>query len=187
MSIIRQLPDNSRIRFPQTRFSANFNIGTGVYDFNVIGNVSQTILDPLQKNSLYLIERFEFRSSLPEGDWLESQLAFTQWPFFRIFLSDTLAINLYAEPVRCMLHRFNVEHLMYFKPSRQGQTLRATFRGQVGQIPVTVGKLFLDGIVTWNIYQIWDKQWIQQFEDRQRAKLDQMRTGLPPTTPAEPA
>ena len=160
MSITVKIPDNSRVRYPVAKFDGNFSVGQ--YDFNNATNENVPILE-MNKESIYLLERINFSAELDEGIWLKSQDVLDNYPNFRLDFEKSLSSSIYPEPVRCLNYLDNAEQLLYFQSRKAGDRLRITFRGIINQVPETVGLVSVSTQVSFTIYQIDDKNWINWF------------------------
>ena len=99
MAVIVKIPEGSRSRKPQARFSAPF--GGGFYDFTISANADIYIMN-LDPESIYLISARNFGANIDEGVWLEGQLTQADFPRFILTRKLTPKISIYPEPERCL-------------------------------------------------------------------------------------
>lgn len=160
MSIAVKIPDNARVRYPVSKFTGSLVLGK--YDFSVPANENIVLLE-MNKESIYLLERINFSAQLNEGVWLKSQDTIANYPNFRLDFEKSLSASIYPEPVRCLNYLDNAEQLLYFQSRKAGDKLRITFTGKVNQVAETVGDAEISTQVSFTIYQIDDKNWINWF------------------------
>lgn len=168
MSIVTSIPpQTSRVRFPVARFTGALVAGN--YDFDVIGNQDVQLM-ATEKESVYLVERFNFSAAIDEGAWLESQLTLAQFPRFSLNFQMHPG-QIYPEPIRALNYLDNAEHQIYFRSRNRNDNLRITFRGQVQQVARTVGINPLIVQVSFTIYQINSRAWIEWFDRKSEENL----------------
>ncbi len=161
MSLIVQLPPGTQFYQPVVRFTAAFGVPlVGGYDWNVAGNTDVTIMT-IQKNHLYLIERYSFSADIAEGSFLDN-----------IVTVPTLAVRLpsenrliYPNPIPLVNYIDGLETLIYAYGD-QKQNLAGTFRGQLAQGAALVTVAAVVAQVQFNIYEIKNVDWIDNFLGR---------------------
>ena len=168
MSILAKIPRDSRVRYPVQRFQAAFALG--VYDFSIVaGNQNQVLINPMQQNTVYLIERINFYASVPEGAWLEAQPALANFPSFRLSFLNSPSDSIYPEPIRCVNYVDNSEQLIWYYSTREAEQLLISFGGQVNQPASMVGIPTVFSQVNFTMYQIQNQDWVKAFN---RGEID---------------
>lgn len=161
MSIILQLPPGTQFYQPIAVFTGTFGTPTpGRYDFNVVGNTGVT-LQPMKKQFLYLLERYSFSASVPEGDFFQATKGGVV-PTLQLRIPTQKDRMIYPTPIPMINYVDGLEALMYAY-AEQDQDLEATFRGQLSQPMGMVGTLTVDVQVQFNIYEVKNKDWIEHF------------------------
>ncbi len=158
MSLIVQLPPGTQFYQPVVRFTATFNAPlVGGYDFNVPGNTDVPI-QVVARNHLYLLERYSFSATINEGAFLDN-----------VSTVPTLAVRLPKEnrlihpnPIPLVNYVDGLEAMMYAFGD-QLQNLVGTFRGQLTQAGALVGVNTITAQVQFNIYEIKNLNWINNF------------------------
>lgn len=159
MSLILQLPPFSQFYQPLVRFTATFNAPlAGGYDWNIAGNTSVPF-QLIRKNQLYLIERYSFSATIPEGDFLGAVLTV---PTLSVRIPRETDRQIYPTPIPLVNYIDGLETLIYAY-SNEDQQLQATFRGQLSQTPPLVGIPTITAQVQFNIYEVKNKDWIENF------------------------
>lgn len=158
MSLTVQVPPGTQFYQPLARFTANVGVPlVGGYDWNTVGNTDVPLME-IQKNHLYLFERYSASATIPEGAFLENVLTV-----------PTLAVRMEAEnrlihpnPIPFVNYVDGLETLIYAHGD-QKQNLVCTFRGQLDQGGSLVGIPSITAQVQFNIYEIKNPIWIDNF------------------------
>lgn len=159
MSLILQLPPGSQFYQPMVRFTATFNNPLiGGYDWNVAGNTDVTF-QFIRKNALYLFERYSFSANIAEGTFLDNVLTV---PTLQVRVPSETNRMIYPNPIPLVNYIDGLETLIYAY-SDQDQNLTGTFRGQLNQGAALVGVPTVIAQVQFNIYEIKNKDWIENF------------------------
>lgn len=162
MALILQLPPGSQFYQPLVRFTATFNAPlVGGYDWNVAGNTGVPF-QLIRKNQLYLIERYSFSATIAEGDFFQ---AVTTVPTLSVRIPRETDKQIYPTPIPLVNYVDGLETLIYAF-SNEDQQLEATFRGQLNQTAPLVGVPTITAQVQFNIYEVKNKDWIENFLGR---------------------
>lgn len=161
MSISKTIPQDSRFIQTVNRFTANFNVPTlGSYNFENGTNALVTVLGGLQKNHIYMIEKYSFSADIAEGVFLEATTNICTFQLSRAIDSQVI----YQVPIPLINYADGLACIGYFWAAQENDRLVATFRGLLGQPPALVGDPAVIAQVTLNIYEIVDTDWIQEFK-----------------------
>lgn len=162
MSIIKTIPQDSRFIQTVNRFTALFNVPTlGQYNFeNGAVNEYVTVLNSLQKNHIYMIEKYSFSATIDEGVFLEATANICTFQLFRAIDRQVI----YQVPIQLINYADGVSCIGYFWAAQENDQLVATFRGLLNQPAPLVGVPSVVAQVTLNIYEIVDTDWIQDFK-----------------------
>lgn len=164
MSLILQLPPGTQFYQPLTRFTANFNAPlVGGYDWELAGNTGVT-LQEIRRNHLYLIERYSFSATIAEGTFFDNVLTV---PTLQVRIPSETNRMIYPNPIPLVNYIDGLETLIYAY-SDQDQELTATFRGQLSQGAALVGVTSIVAQVQFNIYEVKNKDWIENFLGKTR-------------------
>ncbi len=161
MSIIIQLPPGTQFYQPVVRFVATANVPlVGGYDWNVVGNTNV----PFQraaKNHLYIFERYSFSATINEAAFLDN-----------VVTVPTLSVRLprenrliYPNPIPLINYVDGLETLIYAFGDQE-QNFEGTFRGQINQGGALVGVAEITAQVQFNIYEVKNIAWIDNFLGR---------------------
>lgn len=162
MSLILQLPPGSQFYQPLIRFTATFGIPLlGGYDWNVVANTGVPF-QLIRKNQLYIIERYSFSATVPEGDFFQ---AVQTVPTLSIRIPRETDKQIYPTPIPLVNYVDGLETLIYAY-GNEDQQLQATFRGQLTQTAALVGVPTVTAQVQFNIYEVKNKDWIENFLGR---------------------
>jgi len=162
MSIIVQLPPGTQFYQPLARFTADFNSPlVGGYDWDVAANTDQNLME-IRKNHLYLVERYSFSATINEGVFLAAVLTV---PTVGVRIPTESNRLIHPNPIPLVNYIDGLETMMYAY-SDQDQYLTATFRGQLSQTADLVGISEVTAQVQFNIYEIKNGAWIENFLGR---------------------
>lgn len=170
MSIQKTIPQDSRFIQTANRFTALFNVPTlGNYNFeNGAVNAYIPVLNSLQKNHVYMIEKYSFSATIDEGVFLEATSQVCTFQLFRA--SDRQVI--YQVPIPLINYADGVSCIGYFSTTQDNDQLLATFRGLLSQPAPLVGVAAVIAQVTLNIYEILDSAWIQTFKQNSEREFN---------------
>lgn len=162
MALILQLPPGSQFYQPLVRFAATFNAPlVGGYDWGVAANVDVPF-QLIRKNQLYLIERYSFSATIPEGEFFG---AVQTVPTLSVRIEEETNRQIYPTPIPLLNYVDGLETLIYAY-GNQDQQLTGTFAGQLSQTPALVGVGTITAQVQFNIYEVKNKYWIENFLGR---------------------
>lgn len=167
MSLSIQIPPGSSFRQPLLRFTAVFNAVTpGFYDFNSAGNIGVAFTPNLQlkRNHLYLIDRYSFSADIPEGSFFEAVNGGTV-PSLQLRVPSQTNRQIYPDPIPVINYFDGLETLISVF-SDQLDALLGTFTGQLTQPLSLVGINSVTVQFQPNIYEIKNKDWIDNFLGR---------------------
>lgn len=168
MSVIVKIPESSRVRKPQVRFSAPF--AGGFYDYNIAANENQSFTPQLKldKESIYMIDRRSFAANLAEGVWLEGQLTITDFPRFILTKKKKPNISIYPEPERCQNYKYDAEETTWIETADKNDELLITFLGKIKQTASMNLAANIIIPISFTIYQISEPAWIDWFHSPYR-------------------
>lgn len=160
--IIKSIPQDSRFIQTSNKFTALFNEPTlGKYNFeNGAVNEYNTVLSNLQKNHIYMIEKYSFSATIPEGVFLEATENICTFQLFK----NTDKQVIYQAPIPLINYVDGLSCIGYFWTAQDEDQLVATFRGLLQQPAALVGIGSIISQITLNIYEILDSDWIQDFK-----------------------
>lgn len=162
MALILQLPPGSQFYQPLIRFTATFNAPlVGGYDWGIAANVDVPF-QLIRKNQLYLIERYSFSATIPEGDFFSSVVTV---PTLSVRIEEETNRQIYPTPIPLINYVDGLETLIYAY-GNQDQQLTGTFAGQLNQTAPLVGIPTITAQVQFNIYEVKNKDWIENFLGR---------------------
>ena len=160
--ITKTIPQDSRFIQTANSFTALFNVPTlGQYNFeNGAVNNNITVLSNIQKNHVYMIEKYSFSAAIPEGVFLEATRSICSFQLLRAIDSQVI----YQAPIPLINYADGVSCIGYFFSTQDNDRLIASFRGILNQPAPLVGVPSVIAQVTLNIYEISDTEWIQAFK-----------------------
>ena len=136
MSIIKTIPKSSRFIQVDIDFLSTFNDPTlGKYNFDIPANRGVVLLEPVNRTSVYLIDRYSFSATIPDGTYLEA-VETTPTAQLRKRIDG---IPIYQKPIPCINYIDNAEALAYFWSfesaidQAQQDAVIIDFRGILGQ------------------------------------------------------
>lgn len=162
MSLNLQLPPGTEFYQPTVVFNAVFNAVTpGFYDWNSPANTGVPF-QPIRQGNLYIIERYSFSADVAEAAFTEA-----------VFVIPTLEVRIprqknrmiYPRPIP-MLNFIDGLETQISVFSAQDDNLQGTFRGQLSQPAALVGTPDISAICQFNVYEIKNKDWIDNFLGR---------------------
>jgi hypothetical protein len=164
MSLSIQIPPGSGFRQPLIRFSAAFNVPTiGFYDFNVAANTGVPLFT-MRKNHLYLIDRYSFSADIPEADFFSAVNGGTV-PSLQLRIPSQTNRQIYTDAIPLINYYDGLETLIAVF-AEQEDDLQGTFRGALTQPAPLVGINTVTALFQPNIYEIKNKDWIDNFLGR---------------------
>jgi hypothetical protein len=159
MAIVQQLPPGTQFYQPVVRFSATFNAPTlNRYDFNTAANTGVPF-QAMRKSFLYLIERYSFSGTIPEGVFFE---AVDVVPTLEVRIPRETNRMIHPNPIPLINYVDGLETLIYAY-GNQEQDLTGTFRGVLFQPGAIAGVPEIDVQVQFNIYEVKNVAWIENF------------------------
>ena len=162
MSLILQLPPGTEFYQPTVTFVAVFNAVTpGLYDWNSPANTGVPFF-PIRKNALYIFERYSFSADVPEESFTEALLTI---PTLEVRIPAQQNRMIYPRPFP-MLNFVDAQEIQISVFSSQDDNLEGTFRGQLTQPAALVGVPDITAICQFNIYEVKNKYWIDNFLGR---------------------
>lgn len=162
MGISKTIPQDSRFIQTVNTFTALFNVPSlGQYNFvNGAVNENIAVLSNLQKNHIYMIEKYSFSATIPEGAFLEATANVCTFQLLRSIDKQVV----YQAPIPLINYIDGQSCVGYFWAAQDSDVLIATFRGLLNQPAALVGVASIIAQVTLNIYEISDTDWIQSFK-----------------------
>jgi len=162
MSVFFQIPVTARPIQTGNIFSATFNTPTlGKYDFGIAGNQNQNVI-PIQRNSIYLIERLTIAGTIDNATYLTS---ISTTPLLRLGKSLT-GENVYARPFPIVTFLENQEFAAWVWTDKDNDFLTMSLSGILDQVLATVGVLTLKLSVSLSVYAIEDNAYAKAVRDR---------------------
>lgn len=170
MSIIYQIPQQSRYISTSTIFTAQFNVPTpGQYDFNVPGNQNINVIE-LKPGVVYLIERLSTGGTLPEGTFLESIATFPELTIKR----SVSAQIVYQKPFPIVNYADGIEAAAWvISDIGNNDNLSLSLIGSLKQLPAMVGMAEVKLQVSLSIYAIDSAYYNAAFRDVQSISMGQ--------------
>ena len=162
MSLIFEVPKKSRFVQTANTFSGVFNSPSpGLYDFNAPANSLQPCILPINKNSVYFVDRVNIGADIPEDEFQANIVAVPQ-----VFLSFRIeSKRVYALPLPLVNYVQNQEAVAWFWTEKANDGLMISLTtGLFSQDSFLVGRGSIRIFVSFNIYEITDNNFIQQFK-----------------------
>lgn len=150
MSIIFQIPQQSRYVPTSTVFSATFNaITPGKYNFSGAANQNVNVLE-LKPNVVYLIERLSIGANIAETEFLTAIETFPQLTIKRSVSAEIV----YQRPFPIVNFADGIECAAWIHSDKQNDFLTFSMSGLFQQTPGMVGLVDLKIQITAFIYAI---------------------------------
>jgi hypothetical protein len=164
MALVQQIPPYTQFLNPVRRFSAVFNATTpNKYDFGIPANTDQPFL-PVRKELLYLFDKQSFSASMNEGVFLKAVDSNAGIP------STLLSIRVPSQNNKLiyrgkipLINYIDNSDILFFAYAEQDDTLTITFEGVLSQPIELLGELTIFTQLTFNVYEIRNKEWINNF------------------------
>ena len=157
MSIQYTIPKTSRFLQLNAAVTALFNVPTlGKYDFN---SQAATIL-PLERNSIYLLERINVGGTIPEEEYLFAQSTLPE----AVFFLTTSNIVVYPKPLPVVNFIDNQEVNAFFWSDQNNVSLQVKLSGTLSQTPFLVGVASVKINIQCNVYEISDNDFVASFK-----------------------
>jgi len=179
MSVIKEVPKDSRIIQSVNLFTATFNVPTvGAYDFGVLANVGQTVIK-LRPQSIYLLEKMSFSANIDEGDFLEAVTTTPQFLLRRLIDGQTV----FYKPIPIVSYIDGEDQISYtWSKERTGtpgqqdnpDELIIDFTGVIDQTAALVGRVTIRAQVTFKFYEVTNSAWVKRFRG-----IEQPLSGTP--------
>jgi len=169
MSIIYQIPQQSRYIPTTTFFSATFNaITPGRYDFSGAPNQNINVID-LKPSVVYLIERLSIGANIAESEFLS---AIVNFPVLTIKRSVSAEI-VYQRPFPIVNFADGIECAAWIHSDKQNDFLTFSFNGLFSQTPAMIGLLDLKIQISASIYAIDSAYYNAAYRDAQSISIGQ--------------
>jgi len=169
MSIIYQIPQQSRYIPTSTVFDAEFNLITpGRYNFSQITNQNVSVLE-LKPNVIYLIERFSIGANISETEFLS---AIETFPLLTIKRSVSAEI-VYQRPFPIVNFADGIEAAAWIHSDKQNDFLTFSLSGIFTQTPAMIGLLNLKIQISASIYAIDSSYYNAAYRDVQNISIGQ--------------
>lgn len=165
MSLITKIPPQSRFIPVSVRFTATYNAVTPFrYDYtNQTGDVNLDIpVTPMNRQSVYMLERLRFSFTVPREDY-SAAIGTNAVPLLFLQIQSQQRELIYSRPWPINDFIQNNEHVIYFN-TVQADFLIASFRGQINQTANMIPFPVVDGILSANLYEIKNKDWIAEYD-----------------------
>lgn len=168
MSVIKEIPKDSRIIQSVNLFTATFNNPTiGSYDFGVAANVGQTVIR-MRPQSIFLLEKMSFSANIDEGDFLEAVTTTPQFLLRRLIDGQSV----FYKPIPIVSYIDGEDEIAYTwtkervgTPGNQDNPdeLIVDFTGVLAQTAALVGRATIRAQVTFKFYEIINSTWVKRF------------------------
>lgn len=169
MSIIYQIPQQSRYISTSTVFDAEFNLITpGKYNFSQVTNQNLNVLE-LKQNVVYLIERLSIGGNIAETEFLT---AIQTFPLLTIKKSISKEI-VYQKPFPVVNYADGIECAAWVHSDRQNDFLTFSMSGVFQQTAAMIGLLNLKIQISASIYAIDSAYYNAAFRDVQNISIGQ--------------
>lgn len=169
MSIIYQIPQQSRFISTSTVFDAEFNLITpGKYNFSQVTNQNINVLE-LKQNVVYLIERLSIGGNIAETEFLS---AIETFPLLTIKKSISKEI-VYQKPFPVVNYADGIECAAWVHSDRQNDFLTFSMSGLFQQTAAMIGLLNLKIQISASIYAIDSSFYNAAFRDVQNISIGQ--------------
>lgn len=176
MGISYQVPTESRYIPTSTEFNAVFNANPanpGKYDFNTdaAGAINQNIVvEPMQPNSVYLIERMSCGGNLTEGQFLEANDVFCFVDIKRSLGKK----RVHRKPIPIANYFDGQESAIWIYSDKDGDQLTLSFSGVLNQLPSMVGIATATIQISLNLYAIESAYFVGAFRSGQGRSIGQI-------------
>lgn len=167
MSIEIKIPVNSIPRQTASQFTGVWSQAPHInlYSFNPTivtpANNINTLIMPMNKNSIYLLSGIGFSCDIPEGDFKSSINTIPELQLNKL----STGVQIFQNRIPFINYVDSQEFVYFFSSQMSPEALQGTFTGLLNQIPATVGDLEIIAQVQLNIYQIIDTRWQAKFFD----------------------
>ena len=165
MSISYQIPKDARFITTANVFNATFNNPTiGKYDFDIDSN-KNLIVVPMQKRTIYLIERISVGGNISEELYLDA-VNLSQVPLINPEMILKYSIKkerLYKQPFPILNYIDNKEITAWAFSEKGNNNLTMDFRALLNQTPALVGVAQVKIAINLSMYAIDNVQFYQRF------------------------
>lgn len=169
MSIIYQIPQQSRYIPTTTVFTTTFNLITpGRYDFSEPQNQNVNVLE-LKPSVVYLIERLSIGANIAETEFLT---AIDVFPLLTIKRSVSAEI-VYQKPFPIVNFADGIESAAWIHSDKQNDFLTFSMSGRFAQTPAMIGLLNLKIQISASIYAIDSAYYNAAYRDVQGISIGQ--------------
>lgn len=169
MSIIYQIPQQSRYVPTSTIFTATFNaITPGKYDFSGAANQNVNVLE-LKPNVIYLIERLSIGANVSETEFLTAIDVFPELTIKRSVSAEIV----YQRPFPIVNFADGIECAAWIHSDKQNDFLTFSLNGLFSQTPAMIGLLNLKIQISASIYAIDSSYYNAAYRDVQNISIGQ--------------
>lgn len=169
MSIIYQIPQQSRYVPTSTVFTATFNaITPGKYNFSGAVNQNVNVVE-LKPNVVYLIERLSIGANIAETEFLSAIDNFPQLTIKRSVSAEIV----YQRPFPIVNFADGIECAAWIHSDKQNDFLTFSLDGLFKQTPGMVGLADLKIQITASIYAIDSTYYNAAYRDVQNISMGQ--------------
>lgn len=169
MSIIYQIPQQSRYVPTSTIFTATFNaITPGKYDFSGAANQNVNVLE-LKPNVIYLIERLSIGANVSETEFLTAIDVFPELTIKRSVSAEIV----YQRPFPIVNFADGIECAAWIHSDKQNDFLTFSLNGLFSQTPAMIGLADLKIQISASIYAIDSSYYNAAYRDVQNISIGQ--------------
>lgn len=160
MSLLNEIPKNSRPIQTESIFTATFNVPTlARYDFGIPANVG-VFAHRTNKQSVYYLDRTNFSLDIGEALFKE---AIDVSPKVRVVSQET-GTQKFQSVIPFINYVDNLAYT-YFYTEPNGRDIQLTLFGSLTQPVGLVGRVTVRALVQLNVYEIVDKSWILAYNN----------------------
>lgn len=176
MGISYQVPTEARYIPTSTIFSAAFNgnpANPGKYDFNLnaVGPINQNVVvDEMQPNTIYLIERMSAGGNITESQFLEAIDVFC----FVDIKKSLGKQRCHPKPIPIANYFDGQETATWIYSDKGGERLTLSFQGVLNQLPSMVGIATVKVQISLNLYAIESAYFVGAFRNVQGRTIGQI-------------
>ncbi|MFA5235092.1 MAG: hypothetical protein WC390_11895 [Sulfurimonas sp.] len=169
MSIIYQIPQQSRYVSTSTIFTGTFNVPTpGLYDFGIPANQDIDVLE-LKPGVVYLIERMSIGANIAETEFLSAIQDFPQLTIKRSLSAQIV----YQRPFPIVNFADGIECAAWIHSDKQNDFLTLSLKGTFAQTPAMIGLAELKIQISLSIYAIDSAYYNVSYRDVQNISIGQ--------------
>ena len=146
MSLQFNIPHTAKFDSPSIVFTAALNVGQ--YDFS--GSANTFKLFPLERNSVYLIERMAIGGNISNEIYFNSILTTPLLTFTKSITQE----NVYKRSIPIVNYYPDRQATTFVHSDKAGDSLLVNLSGVLDQIAETVGKNSISIFLTLSVYEI---------------------------------